>query len=250
MPKSHKILVDHQRRGKKFIPPFIHMLGPMQEVSWVKTISPELLWIAFIQNRYGHQRGVELITNLARTARNVFSGIQNKIFGALSEYSELCESQWEKIRLSLANSGDLFLIQKALKPLVAFYPECPFRQIFSEEPEELIEAKTEELQIIKQIVGLLYYRDEREPMMVQATYVWLAFDSDMLKVSKDTSLAKFPEIQDYPTTELSRRIGSAVRAALNGIFGGIGPHYSDKYIWPKYFWNRGLIIDNCELNNE
>ncbi|MBI4644144.1 MAG: hypothetical protein HY743_10595, partial [Deltaproteobacteria bacterium] len=244
---AHEVLADHQRRGKKFIPPFIHMLGPMQEVSWIRTIFPELLWIAFIQSRYGHRRGVELITNIARTARNIFSGIQNRIFGAVSEYSELCESQWEKLRLGLAKSGDLFLAQKALKPLISHYPECPLRQIFS---GELIAANPDDLEIVKRIVGSLYYRSEREPMMVQATYVWLAFDSDMLKVREGLALAKFPEIENYPNTELSKKVGSAIRAGLNGIFGGIGPHYSDKYTWPKYFWNRGLVIDHCELNND
>jgi len=247
MSKRNKVLTDHQRRGKKFIPPFTHMLGPMKEVSWVKTIFPELLWIAFVQHRYGHRRGVELITSIARTARNIFSGIQDKIFGAISEYSELSESQWEKLRLSLATSGDLFLAQKALKPLINYYPECPFRQIFS---EEFIEANPDDLKILKQIVTSLYQRDDREPMMVQATYVWLAFDSGMLKVSEGLALAKFPEIENYPNTELSKKVGSSVRATLNGIFGGIGPHYSDNYTWPKYFWNRGLIIDQCELNND
>ena len=53
-----KVLQDHKQRGKTLIPPVTHMLGPLREVSWVKTILPELLWVALIQDRYGHHMGV------------------------------------------------------------------------------------------------------------------------------------------------------------------------------------------------
>jgi hypothetical protein len=48
-----KILQDHKRHGKAFIPPFQHMLGPLSEISWVKTMMPELLWIALIHDYHG-----------------------------------------------------------------------------------------------------------------------------------------------------------------------------------------------------
>ncbi|WP_079538464.1 hypothetical protein [Bradyrhizobium lablabi] len=83
-------------------------------------------------------------------------------------------------------------------------------------------------------------------MMVQATAVWLAFDADILKVTADLSLARFPEIQDYPDTEISQKIGASIRGGLNMFFGS-QIHYANAP-WPDYFWNRGLAIEPCELN--
>jgi hypothetical protein len=83
-------------------------------------------------------------------------------------------------------------------------------------------------------------------MMVQATAIWLAFDADILKVNSDLSLARFPEIEHYPDTEISQRIGASIRSGLN-IFFGSQIHYSDAP-WPSYFWNRGFAIEPCELN--
>jgi len=71
----------------------------------------------------------------------------------------------------------------------------------------------------------------------------LAFDSGMLKVNKDLALAKFPEIEKYPHTELSKRVASGIRSTLNVFFGS--DSYSAPSNWPCYFWNRGLEIDAC-----
>ena len=83
-------------------------------------------------------------------------------------------------------------------------------------------------------------------MMIQATAIWLGFDAGKLKVSEGLALAEFPEIERYPDTELSRRVGSGVRASLNMLIGA-GQRQSIGESWPSYFWNRGLTIDGCEF---
>lgn len=83
-------------------------------------------------------------------------------------------------------------------------------------------------------------------MMVQANVVWLAFDAGILKVQEGIPLAEFPEIEYYPNTELSRKIGSCIRAMLNGFFGPNESSFTSGY-WPAYFWNRGLVIEECEF---
>ena len=85
-------------------------------------------------------------------------------------------------------------------------------------------------------------------MMVQATAIWLAFDADVLKVNEGLALASFPEIERYPETELSKKVGSSVRATLNMLIGSEYNH-SNEYNWPIYFWNRGLVIDECEFSD-
>ena len=85
-------------------------------------------------------------------------------------------------------------------------------------------------------------------MMVQATAIWLAFDSGALKVFKGLALANFPEIEKYPNTELSEKVAASIRSSIYMFFSE--PHYRASSNWPKYFWNRGLDIDGCYFEEQ
>ncbi len=241
--KKQKILTDHKRTGKRLVPPFVHMIGPLQEVSWIKTVIPEILWIGLIQTFHGHRKGVDLITSIARSARAIWPNAQSRIFGATSAYKELSEKAWEQLRERLVETGELFLIQEALRPLAVYYPESPFINLFSSSPGE---QSAKYLQIVKQHVEGMYDRTDYATTMVQATFVWLAFDADVLKVFQGLALAKFPQIEEYPKTELSQQFAASVRVTVNMFFGS-KEHYPGPYPWPSYFWNRGLAIDQCEF---
>jgi hypothetical protein len=246
MAKRPKILADHKKRGQTLVPPFTENFGPIQEVSWIKTIMPELLWIALIQYQHGHKRGVELITSLTRIARLIIPSTDLQTFAFASSYSVFSDSKGKRLRESLARTGELPLIQKSLAPLIAWYPNCPHCGLFS---EPIATTSPEGLQSIKSALSSLYHRSDRDPMMVQATAVWLMFDADALKVSKGLALAKFPQIEQYPETLLSQKIGSSIRATLNAFFGSENS-YSPDYVWPDNFWNHGLEVEPCEFNNE
>jgi len=246
MVKRRQVLADHKKRGKTLVSPFTHMLGPLQEVSWVNTIIPEVSWIGLIQYQHGHRRGVEIITSFARTARSVGSGGSRKTFAAASSYSEVSGPEWAQLREAMAITGDLFQIQESLEPLIALYPECPLGPVFATPP-----AKAPENALLRMtsLVSSLFHRADRDPMMVQATVIWLAFDAGVLKVQEGLSLAQFPEIEHYPDTELSRKVGGAIRSSLNMFFGEEQLYYPASP-WPRYFWNRGLALTPCELSDD
>jgi hypothetical protein len=98
------------------------------------------------------------------------------------------------------------------------------------------------------LVSSLFRRNDRDPMIIRATATWLAFDAGKLKVSEGLALAQFPEIERYPDTELSRRVGSGVRATLNMLIGS-GQGQPVDTSWARYFWNRGLAIAPCEFSD-
>lgn len=237
-----KILQDHKRQGKTFIPPFTHMLGPLQEISWVKTMLPELLWIALIQDYYGHPKGVALITSLTRLARKCSPSEKKRIFATISSFREMTTDGRSCLQREITASGELFEIQKALIPLIVFYPECPLRFLYSTMPS-LADGADQVLESFKILVAGLYDKTSRNTMMVQATAVWLAFDSGTLKVAEGLALASFPEIEKYPHTELSQRVAASIRSSIHMFFAE--PHYPASSNWPRYFWNRGFEISRC-----
>ena len=105
------------------------------------------------------------------------------------------------------------------------------------------------LQIANEELGALFVRSSRLATMVQASALWLAFDADRLKVAAELSLAQLPRIEDYPTTELSQRIAASIRASLNQMFGAQDLMASDGG-WPIAFWNRGLVLEPCEIHDD
>ena len=218
------------------------MLGPLREISWVRTMLPELLWIALIQNYHGLHEGVELITKFTRIARKCSSSEKMNIFATVSALGELIKGEKSCLQSELAASGDLFEIQKALLPLITLYPECPLGFLYSVKPNTSGEEK-QDLERLKNLVGGMYNKTSRNTMMVQATATWLAFDSGVLKVFEGLALAKFPEIEKYPHTELSEKVAASIRSSIYMFF--TEPHYPESSNWPKYFWNRGLEVDKC-----
>jgi hypothetical protein len=134
MKNRRRILSDHKQQGKILVPPFTHILGPIGEVSWIKTILPELLWIALIHNLHGHRRAVEIITAFSRSARNVNvkPNFARKWFAAASDYTSLSPAGFEQLRLALRQQKLLDAILVPLKPLVNWYPECPLAPLFTE----------------------------------------------------------------------------------------------------------------------
>ena len=138
-------------------------------------------------------------------------------------------------------------IQRALRPLVELYPACPLAFLFKRvEGDEAAEGQ--HLTLLRRIVGQMFDRAARPTVMTQATFIWLAFDAGVLKVAHGLTLAEFPKIEEYPTTDVSRKIASSIRAGIQVFFAE--DQFSGGKEWSRYFWNRGLEIDECLLGEE
>ena len=244
MSKSgSKILAHHRRRGQRFISPFNEL--DAIELSWAVTMIPELVWIAVIQDSHGFSRGVELIRSIAKAAREIRPGRLSSTFAAVSSFGVFSETESERLRNTLADRGELRSVCEPLKPLISWYPECPLSCIFSKPSAA---SSADGLDRLKSVVAWMYYRAEREAMLVQATVLQLLLDADAFKVHEGSVLLKFVEIERYPSTELSREVGSMIRATLNGLFGQDSLRLNNS-TWPQYFWNRGLAISDCDFGD-
>ncbi len=243
MDTGNQVLSDHKRVGKKFIPPFINRLGEtFKETSWVKLSVPELVWIALLNYRYGFKEGADLSLSLAKATKEATGKIE--WYAPMSSFSSLTESQKDKIIEILKIDGKLTRIVLGLQSLHHFYPKSSLSFI---EENPLKEKVSEEaaLSEIKNVLTDLYDKTSKEATFTQANAIYICFVLGKLKVTKNSSLANFPEIENYPNTEESKKIAAFIRASINGFIGmdADGTPVTD---WPDYFWNRGLEIDRCE----
>lgn len=243
--KQKGVLSDHKQVGKRFIPPFIHALGGLHEIKWVDIPLPELLWLALLNQGHGPGRGAELAVGIARAAAAEVGPAQKVWFGPISAYGKLSGEQRQAVVATLKSGGHLDDLKIALGALVALYPECPLAFLFEgglpqgELPDDLSK--------LKGLLADLFDKTTRAATLTQANAMYIAFATDMLVVSREVSLANFPAVADYPHTEEARRVGAGVRGGIMMFF---GTSYDNSSPWPRYFWNRGLEIDQCVVGTE
>src|SRR5215831_11942092 len=96
--KPRAVLADHSRRGKKLVPPYVATLGRPENISWVNTIIPEVIWIGLLHETFGQVRGTELALNLARTAESYAKNDRKRFFAAASDFEILSREEKATIR--------------------------------------------------------------------------------------------------------------------------------------------------------
>lgn len=237
--KRKPVLGDHKRVKSKLVTAINDAFGPMREVSWINLMIPELLWIALIQKAWGPRRGVEIITAFTRDVRESDPTRDRTIWAAAGKFAALPNGVLAGIINGRPYWDDLCA---PIAPLHAHYPNHPLRELVSAVSKPHL---SQDLFVLKKLVGELLDRNSSTATMVQATATWLAFDADRLKVSAGLALADFPRIEDYPRTEQSLKIASSIRATLNQMFGDVDQMASGSG-WPVAFWNRGIELEPCE----
>lgn len=245
---KQRVLVDHHRVGKRFVPPFLHKLGQFGEVNWPDCILPELLWIGLLNRHLGFKEGTNLALSLAKAAVETFDELPKLWFAPTSSYGALTVEQRRMVTRTLKEFRHLDSLRKAIIPLGAFYPDCPLNFLFEGKLPEPKDSK-EHLEELKEVVSSLFDRWDTPATRVQANAIYIAFVTGKLKVAAGTPLANFPAVADFPHTEESKIIASGARAMVNGFFGGEGL-YDKSSFWPEYFWNRGLELEPCEIRGD
>ena len=242
-PKG-RVLGDHAKRGSRFVPPLIRAMeqnnSALHLKSWIEQL-PELLWLSLLNGKYGDRLATKLVTALARECRQHVSNQLSSIFGAITHYAPVSSNEWEAVCRGLRTRQKLSLIQRGLRPLVALYPRCPMTGLFENTPQN---TEKRDVELLSTAVHHLFDRHVRSTVMTEACFTWLAFDAEALKVTSDSVLSRFPMVQDYPNTDLSKKIASAIRNTTRILFGP--PHCRDEPSeWAVYFWNRGMEVSDC-----
>lgn len=242
-PQKRKgVLSDHKRVGKKLMPPLLHRLSSeFHETPWVRRMVPELIWLALLQEA-DLRLGIKLAESLAGTASQAAPLQRPNWYGTVSSFALISQDQAREVRRLLAASALLVQLQEALAPLIALYPECPLEFLFEDgQPSGRTEA--EFLTSFKAVLRKMLDKSLPETTLASATFIYLAFIGDILKVAEGLALADFPKVADYPNTERSKEVAAAVRSTLPLFFGP--PSYDLTSPWPDYFWNRGVRLEPC-----
>lgn len=241
--KKDSVLQDHKKVGKKLIPPIIAQIGPFHEFSWKNQIIPEIIWTALLNKIHNYREGAELSVCLTKNVSDVLGKDIKDWFVKIESYSKLSIKEKEILLSNLNKEKEIFhKIKEALRPLIHFYPECPFEFLFEKNE---ISSKDEkgDLELLKNVIDELLDKTSIPATFAQANILYVGFCMGKLYVNRNISLAEFPKIQDYPATEISRRIAASIRSSMGHLF----VEDDEPSEWAKYFWRRGMEIDACIL---
>ncbi len=240
--KPKPVLSDHRKVGKRFIPPMADLHFPLRETSWAKVTMPELLWIACLNDSLGPARAATVAVAVSKAALEQHPKSKTW-FASISSYAQLDREAQEAVVERVKSEHMLEEVGTSLCALQHFYPRCPFSSFYPDSEPQMSDSMSA-LASLKNLVARLYDKTTREAMLVQGTAVYLGVTNDRVKFASGSIFKNFPELEKYPDTEISRMVASGVRAMMPMVVQAPDEPYSTE--WARYFWNRGLEIDQCK----
>ena len=124
-----KVLVGHKQIGKRFIPPMIHLISGMDEVSWVNEILPELIWFGVLNHRLGIRKGTDIGSRMSKFAMELYNKKEPNNFSYISSYNFLDEYQKDNLVKKLEKEKVLDSLRYGIGLFLRLYPDSPLNFI-------------------------------------------------------------------------------------------------------------------------
>ncbi len=236
------VLENHIRINKKLITPF-NSLGSIEESDWIGVTMPNLLWISIINKFLGVKAGAELVAQTIKCLTdNQPRSLPNDLHLMGNHFKFVCTND----TLSMLKKKGLYTpLSRSLQEILILYPECPLKSSLSLSPSHLKDNQNY-LAELKGLVSKLYDKTSEESTFTLVSAAYTMFVCGKLVVNSNTSLARFPEVIDYPKTEISRQIASSLRGMIN-IQDSKSTSVANSKRWATYFWNRSFTIEPLVL---
>ena len=236
MSKTKKILKDHKKVGKKFIPPMLQLQGGMKFVKWLDNILPEILWIGMMQEKLGIKKSIEVCCAIAE-AMKIINQEQHLNSALISSYKKLNDTQYAALIKAVASDNLQQEITFSLESFVILYPECPLARLVNNDNH----ANKDVIGEFKNILDKYFYRGVHLTNVMEATALGMSMLSGHVKFVNGVSP---PDINalltELPGSDIYEKVASSVRATTLTLSSRVDEE------WASYFWNRGLVIDECQ----
>lgn len=207
----------------------------MQPRSFVQDSIPEIIWIAIIIEKEGLELGTSLAVEFVKTVNSCIEKEELPYY--TSWYSNLSDAEIKIITKKLKENYICDVLNKDLQDFLNVYPESPFSKIFKS-----TRCTKSNINFVKSIINELFDKRSWLSTFTLGNIMYFLNTHGNLKVVEGSPLAEFPKLVDYPNTEISKIIASAVRATSNIL---LSSEKLKNEKWISEFWNRGFKIEPC-----
>lgn len=241
-----KVLSDHKRKGKRFIPPILQLETKVNtEIRWKYWI-PEFIWLSMIIHNRGMLKSIKFIERVTELLNNTDTK-KLKWFMPLSYYDRLNSEKKQYIKEILTKNDILNSLKDDLYFLNLFYNDFPLKFLFS--GNELNENFIK-LDQYKIIISELYNKNS----VISVNTLFLTIHSftyyNKINVYKGFELPDLNSIFTYPDSEDSRILASFIRSTIPFIYDNYRNEINDSTTvpWVKSFWDQNFLNENCFTN--
>jgi hypothetical protein len=235
--KNRRVLDGYKKVGTTFVPPMAHLVGPWEYTSWSSQIMPELIWWDVLIDQGSRRFASKIAEEIARYFK---SRDNHECWWAfISDYTRLAIDEIDGLREHLRRANILNDMNESLADFLNLYPSCPLSQFSDRLPTGIVDVGY--LKRFEDRMSDLEDKRSRVGVLIQAQAVYMGFMSGKLHVAPGLALADFPEVENYPSTELSKRVGASICAMVNMMAGRMLPKYSAD-AWVQYFWQRSVDL--------
>lgn len=198
---------------------------------------PELIWWDVLADTVSHRFAAKVAEEIGQH----FKGKENRDcwWAFISDYSRLTDEDANGLREHLLRKGILSQLMESLVDFLDLYPACPISRLSDRRPTGIVDIAY--LARFENRLKELEDKRSRNGVLIQAQALYLGFILGKLRVKRGLALADFPEVQNYPNSEKSLKVGAAVCASVNMVAGKMLPKYSEDS-WVQYFWKRSLDL--------
>lgn len=229
----------YKKKGKVYTPPILQ-LGQFIPVHWIEELVPELFWIGLFQQRFGFAEGSNLASELSKEALSIVDD-KSIWFALVSNFNGLKDEERFKLKEKLRIKRKLATIQEVVSPVCYYYSDFPLNFLLDTSPVNGLD-----LNIFKAYLESVFDRTTIPANLLQGVTLDMLFGTNIdFQINPNLPLAQFPKFSEYPLTEISKEVASAIRSTINMFYANMY-RTNTNTAWQTYFWNRGLQIDTCK----
>jgi Family of unknown function (DUF5677) len=233
MSKKKRVLGDHERVGKTFVPP-VAKLG-WNEIHYIERIIPEIVWIAYFVRSFGELRGCRMAVEFIETCYLLKKAEKHPGFSFVSNYRSLSADDWTGVLKKLQEEKVLDDCRRALGPFIRCYSTSnPFKNLFATGFDG---PASEDIELSREVVSHLFDRRSKSASVAQSVVLYADVDTGKLKYIANVPLPDLNSIFGDFESEASTRACAHVRMHVNAAYGQYEAEIGDG--WARYFWNRG-----------
>jgi hypothetical protein len=233
--KGNRVLASYRKVGTKFVPPMLQAFK-FDHISWSSHTMPELIWWDVIADRVSHRFAAKVAEEIGKYSEGQDN--RDHWWAFISDYSHLTDDRATRLKEHLSQKNLLRQLTESLTDFLNLYPSCPIAKLLDWRPSGIVDVY---LLRFEDRVRELEDKRSRNGVLIQAQAIYLGFVLGKLKVKQGLALADFPEVEHYPNTEKSLRVGASICAAVNMLAGRMLPKYTED-TWVQYFWKRSLDL--------